>query len=332
MRRSRLGTFAASMAGLLFCTGLATPAMAEPSTPDPRGTLAGAPLRIMPLGDSITVGVGSPNRSGYRIDLQRRLRAAGVTTDFVGSQSDGDGGDLDHEGRGGWTVEQIAAQVEQRLTETAPDVVLLHAGTNNITRSHDPAVVAGKLSALIDRVRRQAPAAHVYVARIIGTAVASEVAANESYNALVSDLVRANGPQVHLVDQSTVTGLDIYDRHHPNEFGYRKMAHNWYEAIRANQHPEWPGTGNPYRARQAHLCHAKSPTQRECRTWQVRRVIVSQVDGRSVTAERWQTRRTVTETFKVWEPGHYEHHRKGRTWVRGKHVSKKRTITRWSNV
>ncbi|MDI6097512.1 SGNH/GDSL hydrolase family protein [Actinoplanes sp. NEAU-A12] len=332
MRRSRFGTIAASMAGLLFCTGTATPALAGPSTPDRPGTSWGAPLRIMPLGDSITVGVGSPGRSGYRIDLQRRLREAGVTTDFVGSQSDGDGGDLDHEGRGGWTVDQIAAQVDHRLAESEPDVVLLHAGTNNITRSEDPAAVAGKLSALIDRVRTRVPDAQVYVATIIGTAVGSEVAANRAYNALIPGLVRAKGPQVHLVDQSTVTGLDIYDRHHPNAFGYRKMAHNWYEAMRATLHPEWPGTGNPYRARQAHLCHAKSPTSRECRMWQVRRVIVSQSDGRTVTAERWQTRRTVKESVRVWEPGHFARHRKGRTWVPGRHVTKNRQVTRWSNV
>lgn len=332
MRRSRFGTLAASMAGLLFCTGLATPANAGPSTPDAAGTSWANPLRIMPLGDSITVGVGSPNKSGYRIDLQRRLRAAGVTTDFVGSQSDGDGGDLDHEGRGGWTIDQIAAQVDRRLTESEPDVVLLHAGTNNITRSEDPAAVAGKLSALIDRVRARVPAAHIYVARIIGTAVGSEVAANRAYNTMIPDVVRAKDPQVHLVDQSTVTGLDIYDRHHPNEFGYRKMAHNWYEAIRATLHPEWPGTGNPYRAKRAHLCHAKSPTSRECRMWHVRRVIVAQVDGRTVTAERWQTRRTVSEAVRVWEPGHYENHGRDRIWVPGRHVTKNRQITRWSNV
>ena len=332
MRRSRFGTFAASMAGLLFCTGMATPAFAEPSTPDLAGTVSSAPLRIMPLGDSITVGVGSPGKNGYRMDLQRRLRAAGVTTDFVGSQSDGDNGDLDHEGRGGWTIDQIAAQVDRRLAETSPDIVLLHAGTNNITRSEDPAAVADKLSALIDRVRVQVPGAHVFVARIVGTAVSSEVAANRAYNALVPGVVGAKGAQVHLVDQSSVTGLDIYDRHHPNEFGYRKMAHNWYEAMRGTLYPQWPGTGNPYHAKQAFLCHAKSATSRECRAWQVRRVIVSRAGGRTVSAERWQTRRTVTEAVRVWEAGHYEHRRKARTWVPGRYVTKNRQITRWSNV
>jgi lysophospholipase L1-like esterase len=323
MTRSRFGTFAASLAGLLFCTGLATPVAASPGD---------APLRIMPLGDSITVGVGSPGRNGWRADLQRRLRAAGVSADFVGSESQGTSGDLDHEGHGGWTIERIAGIVDQRLAAYEPDVVLLHAGTNNITRSDDPAAAAGKLSALIDRIQARVPQAEIYVAKIVGTAVASEVPANRAYNALIPAIVQEKGPRVHLVDQSTVAGLDIYDAHHPNEFGYRKMAWGWYEAMRGTLHPEWPGTGNPYKARQAYLCHAKSRTERDCRTWHLRRVIVSREEGRTVTAERWQTVRPVTERVRVWVPGHYVQRRKVRTWVPGRYVVQNRRTTRWSNV
>jgi lysophospholipase L1-like esterase len=332
MRRSRLGMFAASVTGLLFCTGMATSASAQPSAPDPTGSVASTTLRIMPLGDSITVGVGSPGKNGYRTDLQRRLREAGMPVDFVGSQSEGTVGDLDHEGHGGWTIERIAGIAGQRLAEYEPDVVLLHAGTNNITRSEDPVSAAAKLSDLIDVVHSRVPAAHVFVARIVGTAVKSETPANRAYNAMIPEIVRAKGPKVHLVDQSTVTGLDIYDAHHPNEFGYRKMAYNWYEAMRTTLHPEWPGTGNPYKARRAFLCHAESRTERDCRTWQVRRVIVSRSGDQVVTAERWQTRRMVTESVRVWEPGHHEYRNGSRTWVPGRHVTKTRQVSRWSSV
>jgi lysophospholipase L1-like esterase len=323
MTRSRFGTFAASLAGLLFCTGQATPVAASPGE---------APLRIMPLGDSITVGVGSPGRNGWRADLQRRLREAGVSADFVGAESEGTSGDLDHEGHGGWTIEQIAGIVDRSLAAYEPDVVLLHAGTNNITRSDDPVAAAGKLSALIGRIQARAPRAEIYVAKIIGTAVASEVPANRAYNALIPGVVREKGPRVHLVDQSTVTGVDIYDAHHPNEFGYRKMAWTWYEAMRGTLHPEWPGTGNPFKARQAYLCHAKSRTERDCRTWHLRRVIVTRKDGQTFTADRWQTVRTVTERVRVRVPGHYEQRRKGRTWVPARYVVQNRRVTRWSNV
>jgi lysophospholipase L1-like esterase len=320
MTRSRLGTFAASLAGLLFHTGLPTPATAAHAHPH---------LRILPLGDSITVGVGSPGKNGWRADLQRRLRDAGVAADFVGSQSDGTIGDLDHEGHGGWTIEQITRIVDQSLEQFQPDVVLLHAGTNNISRSDEPTAAAAKLSALIDRIQAQVPDADIYVAKIVGTAVASEFAANRAYNALIPAVVQGKGARVHLVDQSTVSGLDIYDLHHPNGYGYRKMAYNWYSALRRTLHPEWVGTGNPYKARQAFLCHAQSRTVRECRTWHLRRVIVSREDGQTVTAERWQTLRTVTERVRVREAGHWIRHHGRRAWVPTRFVTKNREVIRW---
>ncbi|HWS32906.1 MAG TPA: SGNH/GDSL hydrolase family protein [Actinoplanes sp.] len=323
MTRHRLGSVAAS---LVFGAGLVAP------TPALAAAAGAAPLRIMPLGDSITVGSGSPGRNGWRADLQRRLRAAGVRTDFVGSARAGTTGDRDHEGHGGWTIEQLAGVVGRSLATYRPDVVLLHAGTNNITRGDDPVVAAGRLSALIDRVRAGAPDADVYVATIVGTAVAAEVPANHAYNALIPAVVRARGPRVHLVDQSVVTGVDIYDRHHPNRFGYRKMAYTWYEAIRGTLHPEWPGTGNPFRATSAHLCHAQSRTARDCRTWHLRRVTVTSPDGRSGTERRWQTRRTVTVRVWAWTPGHYREYAGTRRWVPGRYVLRKLRTARWSST
>ena len=44
-------------------------------------------LRIYPLGDSITSGIGSSGNNGYRIGLQRNL--AGSKLLFVGSKSGG---------------------------------------------------------------------------------------------------------------------------------------------------------------------------------------------------------------------------------------------------
>jgi lysophospholipase L1-like esterase len=214
--------------------------------PGPAAAAAGT-LRIMPLGDSITAGVGSSTNDGWRSLLQQRLRAADVPFDFVGSQRSGSNGDRDHEGHGGWTIDQLAARADGWLTRYQPQVVLLHAGTNNITMGEDPTLVARKLSAFIDQIRLKAPDAHVFVSKIIDTAPATEVPANRSYNALIPAVVAAKGGRVHLVDQSTVTGQSIYDHHHPNDFGYEKMAYSWYAAMRAHLAPHWPvPADNPY--------------------------------------------------------------------------------------
>jgi hypothetical protein len=71
---------------------------------------AATPVRIMPLGDSITAGPGC-----WRAKLWHRLQTTGHTNiDFVGSQSDGGGCnpgysyDFDHEGHGGYAATGIA--------------------------------------------------------------------------------------------------------------------------------------------------------------------------------------------------------------------------------
>lgn len=243
----RLGkkALAAALAG-----GLLAPV--APTAPTP--AVAGGVLRIMPLGDSITRGVGeSPHGNGYRVHLQRRLTTAGVTFDFVGSQSSGRGGDRDHEGHPAWTIDQLAAEVDGWIERHRPHVVLLHAGTNNITRGEDPREVAGKLSGLIDRVARRLPAAQIFVSTVVGTRVAGEVPANRAYNRLIPGVVAGKGPRVHLVDQSAVRGLSLYDRHHPNDFGYQQMAYTWYQALRAGIAPYWRApSANPH-ARTRHV-------------------------------------------------------------------------------
>ena len=47
------------------------------------------PIRIMPLGDSITYGVGSSALDSYRGALFWRLAQAGVAVDYVGSMRSG---------------------------------------------------------------------------------------------------------------------------------------------------------------------------------------------------------------------------------------------------
>jgi hypothetical protein len=72
--------------------------------------------KIMPLGDSITDGVGSSSGAGgYRDDLYQLLTNNGVSFDFVGSINDGVSPDPDHEGHDGATAEDIDALIWNKL-------------------------------------------------------------------------------------------------------------------------------------------------------------------------------------------------------------------------
>jgi lysophospholipase L1-like esterase len=272
------------------------------------------PLRVMPLGDSVTLGTGSPTRSSYRAALALRLKRGGMEINYVGSQSGGRGQDIDHEGHGGWTIDQLAYHLDGWLAEARPDVVLLHAGTNNISRGESAYATSRKLSGMIDQIRAARPGAYIFVAKIIQSRVPRELARGRVYNRLVPALVaRRNDPLIRVVDQSTVGGLDLHDRHHPNDFGYAKMAWNWYGAMARVFHTSGYTGRNPYTLRKTYRCLLRRVGNRhlsECRSWTLRTV---KVKGRSVRV--WQTLRPERQTYRVR--------------VNGKLKKRTRTTNRW---
>ena len=245
--RFALALVASVVAGTLTGALLAAGLISELDVPT---TTAARPLRIMALGDSITAGTGSVSRSGYRADLHARLVAAGLDVDFVGSQRSGIGPDLDHEGHGGSTINRVDQVLDSTLSAYRPDVILLHIGTNNITRGENARKVAGRMSRLIDRIRMARPTAHIFVSQIVGSNVPVERLVDRLFNDRLPAIVAAKGPMVRLVDQSAVYGADLHDLHHPNDRGYAKMSFNFYNALAEVFNvngPPWPTGVDPYR-------------------------------------------------------------------------------------
>ena len=185
----------------------------------------------MPLGDSITYGVGSTDGAGYRVRLEERLTRAGLMVDFVGSRDAGPPGtDADNEGHSGWTISRIAGKVDRWLAAYRPDVVLLHIGTNDVRTDRYRAGAAKRLGALLNRIRRDRPAARLFVARITGSRQHDLQRRIDAYNRGVSRLVAARSdPLLRLVDLGAVRAPWL----HPNDAGYDKMADTWFTALTA---------------------------------------------------------------------------------------------------
>src|SRR5690242_19344551 len=104
--------FAAALASTLG-VGAALPAAAATTTTTGVRTVAvpaatATPLRLMPLGDSITWGYASPSGNGYRGYLYNDLAGEGHSSDFVGSLRNGTMSDPDNEGHSGWRIDQVA--------------------------------------------------------------------------------------------------------------------------------------------------------------------------------------------------------------------------------
>ncbi|GAA1507232.1 hypothetical protein GCM10009827_021690 [Dactylosporangium maewongense] len=207
------------------------------------------PVKVMPLGDSITWGEGSPTTSSYRAPLYNRLVAnAGYNIDFVGSQRSGSLPDTDNEGHSGWRIDQIAASANGWLATYQPDVILLHIGTNDMNQNYQVATAPQRLGSLIDQILAARPTATVLVAKIVPALDATIQARINTFNAAVPGIVSARGARARLVDLSTLAASDLNDTLHPNDSGYAKMATRWYTALEPvlGDGRDWPLLRAPF--------------------------------------------------------------------------------------
>jgi len=199
------------------------------------------PIRIMPLGDSITHGAGgTSNRGGYRGPLYDLLTAAGYNVDFVGTQTGNSSliPDQNHQGHSGWRIDQLLSNMDQWLGSIAdPDVVLMHIGTNDFGQNYQTATAIDRLESLIVKIATARPHAHIIVTNLmerVGTANDNIIS---QFNPFVEGIVTeqaALGRKVTFLDMRSAVPLsDMPDNLHPNQTGYDKMAAAWNTAIQA---------------------------------------------------------------------------------------------------
>lgn len=150
-----------------------------------------APLRIMPLGDSITKGEGAVG--GYRDPLYASLTSAGVQMQYIGARTDNATTLLSahnqtrHEGRGGYSTDLLLGNLDTStpyggtnnggywITGIAgirvpvhPDLILLMIGTNDIGLwGHSPAETIAYYDQLLTKLVTLRPSAHIICASIV---------------------------------------------------------------------------------------------------------------------------------------------------------------------
>jgi lysophospholipase L1-like esterase len=169
-----------------------------PSSAPPRGR----PIRVLPLGDSITFGCGdslspacvaegrgtactiaqSPCATcafGYRVRLFNMLNTSQpgrwqfVGTQRTGPRDCGAQGACQHEGHPGWRTTDLSAIVNSTLAPLDPDLILLHIGTNDIGRNNyetsaqAASATSANLQMLIAQLLAAVPNTHIFLASII---------------------------------------------------------------------------------------------------------------------------------------------------------------------
>jgi hypothetical protein len=198
---------------------------------------ATGPCKILPLGDSITDGIGFSG--GYRVELFHLALEDDHEITYVGGSMNGpsmvDGVTFPkaHEGHSGWTISQIDGIVPDPALNVAPNIILLHIGTNDMYQT--PSGAPDRLGTLIDQILMDLPEALLVVSNIIPLPSSSSQVT--TFNSAVPGLVQSRkdaGKHIVFVDQFTgfPTG-ELGDGVHPNEAGYARMASKWYPAISA---------------------------------------------------------------------------------------------------
>ncbi|MFF3442385.1 FG-GAP-like repeat-containing protein [Streptosporangium sp. NPDC002721] len=218
-------------------------------------------LRVMPLGDSITHGVGgSPGGVGYRARLWSLLQDDTSELDFVGSKDSGQGSipDTDHEGHPRWWIDQIdSLAADCAINRYRPNVVVLHIGTNDLANDSDVVAARNRLAKLVRKITDLSPTTTVLVSSLVPSTNQTVNARIGTYNAYLPTIVntlRAEGRRVRLVGNGSLnlTAADLADSLHPNNNGYRKMADAYHGAINAAMAeglimPALPGDPGPCR-------------------------------------------------------------------------------------
>ncbi|KAF2810068.1 SGNH hydrolase [Mytilinidion resinicola] len=204
----------------------------------------GTELRILPLGDSITFGWNSTaGTDGYRLGLSEDLQGSKFL--FVGTQRSGSMADNYNQGFPGYTISQIGGAAGPGL-DMKPNVVLLHAGTNDLDRtppSNEPyADAPARLGTLIDQILKELPESVVLVAQIINAKDAATEARIKTYNAQVPAVVKQradDGWKVAVVDFRSVTADELIDGLHPTPVGYKHMGDIWFGGLQAVAEAGW---------------------------------------------------------------------------------------------
>lgn len=196
-------------------------------------------LRIMPMGASITRGVGSSDEDGYRLNLRNLLESDGNSVTYVGSVSFGNMSNNWNEGHPGYTIAKVDdVAFTDGCYEYLPNLILLDAGTDDCNIPGEmPETAPQRYATLLANIRLHAPDAVVIGSALIPNLRDSVDECVRKLNPGIYEALRnasAAGQKTGFVDMyDVVPKSDIHtsDGTHPTNAGYQLMADAWHKAI-----------------------------------------------------------------------------------------------------
>jgi lysophospholipase L1-like esterase len=193
-----------------------------------------ATVKIMCVGDSITVGTGSTatgqmdaygngiGGQGYRpwlVDLLAQRRIAAPLTVVA---------------QGGQTLRTMTPPTLAALPTAQPDIVLIYLGTNDIGAANDAGTDwQSRYASLVDQILASSPTVRVVCGRLAHYRDPGMISRADTLNGWIDNVVAARqaGGRVVSADMSVLTGMWTSDGTHPLDAAYVVMAQQWAAAI-----------------------------------------------------------------------------------------------------
>lgn len=191
----------------------------------------------MPLGGSITYGVGSSDKNGYRKFLYDKLTLDGHTVEMVGSRKSGAMPNNRNEGWRGFTIDQIDRKARISIPLLMPNVVTINAGSNDCLQDLDIGQIGNRISGLLEYIWSTCPGSTVILSTLLlnlDTLTEQRILqANVQFQELASQKYKKH-KRIVLVDMHGADGPnadELVDGTHPNDAAYRKMAGIWHRGF-----------------------------------------------------------------------------------------------------
>ena len=191
----------------------------------------------MPLGGSVTFGIGSSDRNGYRKSLLEMLLSRNYEASMVGSRKSGSMDNNDHEGWRGYGIEQILSKAKMSLDVVSPNVFLINAGSNDCIQDFELESFGGRMDCLVEYLWQTSPHSTIILSTLLVNLDKDVDSRVLHINDQIEDLRERKAVQhkrMILVDMHSPEGPqveDLVDGTHPNDIGYRKMANIWLGGI-----------------------------------------------------------------------------------------------------
>lgn len=194
-------------------------------------------LRLMPLGGSVTYGVGSSDGNGYREFLQDMLLANRYQVRFVGSRKSGPMDNNDNEGWRGYRLDQIETKARSSVATLGPDVFTINAGSNDCLQDHLLDIFGKRMGNTLEYLWQASPLSTIILSTLLINADKEVNSRVLRVNSQIRDLVESKAAEqkrIVLADMNSAEGPelnDLVDGTHPHDEGYKKMADIWFKAI-----------------------------------------------------------------------------------------------------